>query len=441
MVCAMKKVVIVGGGPAGIASSVYLAKRGIKTVLIERSSRLGGRAASFFYPKMDEEVDYGQHVLMRCCTRTIDLLRLLGQDDAVSFQPTLRVAMRSENKAGMISSHKLPGALHLLPSLLSYAFLPFQGRISAVRAGLSLLLADPGDVPFGEWLRDHAQGERAIATLWDPISIATLNARVDEASARAARVVFKRGFFKPHGAEIGLFTRPLSKVFASAVQYLEAHRGRVLFETPVKRIILDKGRAIGVELDGGEVIESRAIISAVSSPDLAQILPPDVATDPFFSRLKGLSYAPIVNVHLWFDRQVMSEPFIIAVDSPVQAVFDASAAHRDQERHHIVISQSAATEWIDAPLEEIVDTSVSELQRLLAKARGARVIGSLVIKSRSATFVPAPGVDTLRPTSTTPIKGLFLSGDYTATGWPSTIEGAVRSGINAVDALLSSPLV
>ncbi len=436
----MKPVIIIGGGPAGIASAVHLAKRGVETVLIERSARLGGRAASFLYTKMDEEIDYGQHVLMRCCTHSIDLLRLLGQGDSVSFQKSLRVPMRSETKRDEITSRPLPGPLHLLPSLLTYRFLSFEERMNAVKAGLSLLLRDPGDVPFGEWLSGHGQRGREIATLWDPISVATLNAHAGDASARAARVVFKRGFFKRHGADIGLFTRPLSRVFSSAASYLEGNRGRVLLDAPVSRIIVERGRASGVELRTGEVIEGYAVISAVSSPDLASILPPDVARDRAFSCLKGLNYAPIVNVHLWFDRSIMDEPFIIAVDSRIQAVFDVSATHRDTKRHHIVISQSAATDWIDAPPGGILDTSLSALKKILPQAREARLIDSLVIRSRLATFIPSPGVDELRPDPTTAIEGLFLAGDYTATGWPSTIEGAVRSGINAVEALLSTPV-
>ena len=434
----MKPVVIIGGGPAGIAGAVHLAKRGVRTVLIERSARLGGRAASFLYAKMDEEIDYGQHVLMRCCTHSIDLLRLLGQGDSVSFQPSLRVSMRSETRTDEIASRPLPGALHLLPSLLTYRFLSFSERMNAVKAALSLLLRDPDDVSFDEWLRGQGQGKREIATLWEPISVATLNAHAGDASARAARVVFKRGFFKHHGADIGLFTRPLSHVFSSATSYLEGSGGTVLLEAPVSRIIVERGRASGVRLRTGEIIDAHAIISAVSSPDLVSILPPDVVRDKYFSCLKGLNYAPIVNVHLWFDRSIMDEPFIIAVDSRIQAVFDVSATRRDMKRHHIVISQSAATDWIDAQPGEIVDTSLSELKKILPQARKAELIDSLVIKSRSATFIPSPGTDELRPEPTAPISGLFLAGDYTATGWPATIEGAVRSGINAVEALLST---
>ncbi|HDL85030.1 MAG TPA: FAD-dependent oxidoreductase [Candidatus Acetothermia bacterium] len=429
----MNPVVIIGGGPAGIASAAHLAERGVETVLIERSKHLGGRAASFFYSQMDEEVDYGQHVLMRCCTRSLDLLRLLGQEDAVSFQPSLHVPMRSETKRGKITSNPLPGALHLLPSLLAYRFLSLPARINAVRAGLSLLLQDPGDVSFGKWLSVHGQKERVIATLWDPICVATLNARARDASARMARLVFQRGFFRRHGADIGLFTRPLSQIFASAIPYIESHQGRVHLETPVNRIIVDRGRAHGVELASGEIIEAHAIISAVPPHDLTPLLP----SQQFLASLDRIAYAPIVNVHLWFDRSIMDEPFIIAIDSRIQAVFDVSTAHRERDKHHIVISQSAATDWIDMPVASIVDISLSELRKLLPRGQRADLIDSLVIKSRFATFVPSPGAGALRPATTTPIVGLFLAGDYTTTGWPSTIEGAVRSGFSAAISLLA----
>jgi len=385
---------------------------------------------------MQEDVGYGEHVLMRCCTESIALLKLLKQENSVLFQPRLRVPMVDERKRGTIESSTLPGILHLLPSLLSYRFLSFRARMSAVRAGLSLLLKDPEDVSFAEWLTDHGQGETAIATLWDPVCIATLNAHAGDVSTRMAQVVFKRGFFRPHGADIGMFSRPLSKIFESAITFLEARQSRVLLDAAARRIIVNDGGVRGVEIADGKLIEADAVISAVSLPDLLQLLP-HARRDPFFEPLSEISFSPIVNIHLWFDRPVMDEPFIIGVNSPLQAVFDVSAAHGDTEKHHIVISQSAATPWVDMPIGSIVEEFLSPLRELLPHVREAKLIDSLVIKSRQATFIPSPGTDALRPASTTPIKGLFLAGDYTATGWPATIEGAVRSGINAADAMLA----
>jgi squalene-associated FAD-dependent desaturase len=431
----MNPVIIIGGGPAGIASASILAQGGVKTLLIERSKRLGGRAASFFYSRMQEDVDYGEHVLMRCCTESIALLKLLKQENSVSFQPRLRVPMVDERRRETIESSPLPGILHLLPSLLSYRFLPFRTRMRAMRAGLSLLLWDPEDVSFAEWLTDHGQG-KAIASLWDPVCIATLNAHTSDVSARMAQVVFKRGFFRPHGADVGMFSRPLSKIFESAIPFLGARQGRVLLGAAARRIIVDDGSVRAVEMADGKLIKADVVISAVSLPDLLQLLP-HARRDPFFEPLSEISFSPIVNIHLWFDRPVMDEPFIIGVDSPLQAVFDVSAAHGDTEKHHIVISQSSATPWVDMPIGSIVEEFLSALRKLLPRAREAKLIDSLVIKSRQATFIPSPGADALRPASTTPIKGMFLAGDYTATGWPATIEGAVRSGINAADAMLA----
>jgi uncharacterized protein with NAD-binding domain and iron-sulfur cluster len=203
-----------------------------------------------------------------------------------------------------------------------------------------------------------------------------------------------------------------------------------------RRIIVDDGSVRAVEIADGKLIKADVVISAVSLPDLLQFLP-HARRDPFFEPLFEISFSPIVNIHLWFDRPVMDEPFIIGIDSPLQAVFDISAAHGDTEKHHIVISQSAATPWVDMPIGSIVEEFLSALRKLLPHVREAKLIDSLVIKSRQATFIASPGTDALRPASTTPIKGLFLAGDYTATGWPATIEGAVRSGINAADAMLA----
>ncbi len=433
----MKPVVILGGGPAGVASAICLSQKGVKTILVERSAHLGGRAASFFFSRMREEVDYGQHVLMRCCKYSTWLLGLLGQQQAVSFQTRLRVVLSDERKKTSIKSLPLPGVLHILPSLLSYKFLTVSERMQVMRAGLWLLSRDTGQVSFGKWLSAHGQTTKAISLLWNPICVATLNAHVNDVSASMAQFVFQRSFFRPHGADIGLFTKPLSEIFASAIPFLETRRGEVLMASPARRIVINNGQAQGVEMSTGEVIKARAILCAVSHTDLGLLLPRSVLQDHYFSWLSQIQDSPIVDVHLWFDRQVMEELFVIGVNGLLQAAFDVSAIHGDRDKHHIIISQSASTVFIDMPLEVIVERTLSAMKKIFPLSRNAKLLDRLVIKNKQATFVPCPGLNALRPPNMAPISGLFLAGDYTATGWPSTIEGAIRSGINAANAVLA----
>ena len=430
----MKKTIVIGGGAAGIAAACRLAERGKKALLLERSPRLGGRAASFVHRRMAEEIDYGQHILMRCCRQTTDLLARLGVREAVSFQPHLRVPIVCGNDQTTLASRPLPGPLHLLPSMLGYRLLTFGERLEVARAATALLLRPPlGTRSFGEWLRDHHQGARSVERLWEPICVATLNAHADQVSVAAAAKVFKDGFFTPHGAELGLFTRPLSGIFAAAVPYLQARGGEVRFKARVSKILIEHERATGVLLSDGEQLEASGIIAAVPPFDLLALLPHEVAAAPPFAAAIRLRWSPIVNLHLWYDRPVMEEPFLIAVDSPVQAIFDVGRIRGRAEPTHLVLSQSAAQEWIGLPNEAIRDRLLAALGKTLPAVRTARLLDSLVIRHPHATFLPTPGSEMLRPGSATPISGLLLSGDYTATGWPSTLEGAVRSGTIAAE--------
>jgi len=192
-----------------------------------------------------------------------------------------------------------------------------------------------------------------------------------------------------------------------------------------------------VRLADGEVIEGDGVILAVSPNRVSSLVPADLRTDPSFAWLSRLRFSPIVNVHLWFDRAVMDEEFVIGVDSPVQAVFDVTRIQGGAGPRHIAISQSAASELMPLRDDEIVSRIVAALGALLPQVKRARLLDSLVVRHPHATFVPAPGTEALRPPSRTPISGLYLAGDYTSTGWPATIEGAVRSGRLAVQALLT----
>ncbi len=428
----MKPVVIIGGGAAGIAAACTLAERGKRILILERAPHLGGRAASFFHHRMRQEVDYGYHILMRCCTETIDFLRQLGMERSVSFQERLAIPIACGSKRSLLSSAHLPGPLHLVPSLMRYRPLSYRERIAVLRTGLFLFLHQlPEDKIFAEWLQNHGQGHRAIAQLWDPICIATLNERVESVSARAARMIFKKGFLKPHGADMGLFTVPLSHLFSRAISFLAERGGEVLLNAQVAQILIEKGAARGVKLVSGERIDSDCVIAAVPPYDLLPLLPRAVVEKGYFAGMKEIRFSPIVNLHLWFDCPVMEEPFWVVIDSPVQAIFEVSRIQGKEGPTHVVLSQSAAWEWIDLPVTTIRERLLSALSSLLPGVRRARLLDHLVIKSARATFIPAPESESLRPGVKTPIEGLLLAGDYTATTWPSTIEGAVRSGRNA----------
>jgi len=428
-------VIVIGGGFAGVAAACRLAGDGHRPLLLERAPRLGGRAASTRLDDLDETIDTGHHVSMRCCTATTGFLARIRASSLLRFQPTLSIPIASPDGRAVLRSSPLPGILHLAPSLLRYTVLPMPDRWRALRAGVAIALGGARtDMPFARWLRGYGQSDRAIDRLWDPICIATLNAHAADVAAPAARKVFRDGFLPPGGADMGLFTAPLARVFDFARGYVEERDGAVRVGAGAERLLVRDGRIRAVELATGETIDGEAVVCAVPPWDLSGLSSETPTLDPTIAAAERLRWAPIVDVHAWFDRPVLETEFAVAIDSPVQAVFDVSRIHNTSNRlggTHLVVSQSAADEWIDRPIPEVSDTLIGALGDLWPSVRKASCLRTLVVRHRRATFVPAPGVDGHRPRPFTPIRGLFLAGDWTATGWPSTIEGAIRSGIAA----------
>jgi uncharacterized protein with NAD-binding domain and iron-sulfur cluster len=315
-----------------------------------------------------------------------------------------------------------------------------RDRLRVLRAGAALLVPCRRDeASFREWLGRHGQSDATIARLWNPISTATLNAPVARVSGAAARQVFRDGFFVPGGANIGLFTRPLSEIFDQARAYLERHEAEIRTGAEVAQIVLSENIVRGVRLADGELIECDAVVAAVPPDALRGMLEGGGDLTRNVDRAALLEVSPIVDVHVWFDRPVMEEVFAIAVDAPIQTIFDLGRLHGSgRPSGHVVVSQSAAVDWMRQSSEEIGERVVEALRELLPSARGADCLRRRVIKHPRATFVPSPGSDALRPTSRTLVEGLFLAGDWTATGWPSTIEGAVRSGVLAAGGCTSA---
>jgi squalene-associated FAD-dependent desaturase len=426
----MARVVVIGGGFAGMAAACRLAGDGHSVVVLEAAARLGGRAASF--ERGGATIDYGHHVLIRACTAAAGFLERIGTSDAVSFQETLAIPILCDGERTVLRSWPLPGPTHLLPALLAYRPLSGRERLAAARAGLALWASRSlRDETFEQWLVRHGQTERILRRLWDPIAIAALNAHVDAVSLSAARHVFHEAFFVPHGADMGLFTVPLDNVFQAARRYLEARGGTVELGSPAEAVSVSGGSARGIRLVDGREIAGDAVIVAVPPDALAELASGVPEVGPVVSAAQRLSWSPIVNVHLTFDRKVLDDAFATGIDSPVQVIFAKPSTGDGQT---VILSQSAAVEWIDQADEKLVGRLSDALRELLPAARDAKLVDSLVLRHRRATFVPAPGSSELRPKSRTPIAGLYLAGDWTATGWPSTIESAVRSGIFAAAA-------
>jgi len=436
-----RRVAVIGGGLAGISAALRCADAGCQVTVFEARPQLGGLTHSFSRGEL--RVDNGQHVFLRCCTSYLALLDRLGVTDRVEMQPRLAIPILTPG-AGQpvwLRRNGLPAPLHLSQSLLGYRPLSLLERVRFALAAVALRRVDPtspatDEQNFGTWLRRHGQSTNAITSLWELVGVATLNSRADGASLSLAATVFQEGLLTDAtAADIGWSKVPLRQLHGDpALDCLTAAGAQVRTSTAVR--CLEPGDEWQVITDGDRTAADQVIL-AVPPPAAENLLPPgSVALPEGWSQRLGSS--PIVNVHVVLDRPVLDQPFIAGIDTPVQWVFDRTSHSGLTSGQYLAVSLSAADDYVDMPTAAMREKFLPELAALLPELRAAAVLDFFVTRERHATFRPAPGTAALRPAPTTATPGLFLAGAYTATGWPATMEGAVRSGEAAASALLQS---
>jgi hydroxysqualene dehydroxylase len=434
--------VVVGGGLAGITAALRLADAGRSVVLLEGRPRLGG--AAFSFKRGDLSIDNGQHVFLRCCDAYRWLLRRLDAEADVRLQPRLNIpVLRADGRRARLS--RLPGVpapAHLTGALARYTLLRPADRLRAVRGALALKRLDPTDPALdartlGDFLRQHGQHDAITHALWGIVAIATLNLDPDEASLALAAKVFRTGLLDhAEAADVGYAGVPLGSVHSEAARRaLDTAGVEVLLSNRVESVGPGAVRARG--RDATRTWTADAIVLAMP-PDEVLTAAPALSTGPV-ARAERLGAAPIVNVHVVYDRQVTDLPFAAAVNSPVQWFFDRTDTSGLLSGQYLAITVSAADAIIDEPSKSIQQRYVDELARLLPAARRASVVDAFVTRERRATFRQAAGTASLRPGPDTDLDGIWLAGSWTATGWPDTMESAVRSGIAAANAVLDVP--
>jgi squalene-associated FAD-dependent desaturase len=436
-----RRVAVVGGGLAGITAALRCVDAGCEVTLFEARPKLGGLTHSF--QRGELSVDNGQHVFLRCCTAYLALLDRLGVADQVALQSRLDIPVRSPRGVGArLRRNRLPAPLHLGGSILRYSPLSFGERLRFALAALALRRLDRADPAadqqtFGAWLALRGQSQHAVSALWDLVGIATLNAPAGEASLALAAMVFQVGMLTDcAAADIGWSLVPLQRLHGdAALECLVKSGAEVRTGAKVRTLTTAEG---GWQVAGHDgAVEVDQVVLAVSPAAAEQLLPPGALAMPDgWSARLGTS--PIVNVHVVYDRRVLDEPFLAGVDTPVQWVFDRTAQSGLATGQYVAVSLSAADGIVDTPTAEIRELIVPALAGLLPGAGRAEIRDFFVTRERQATFRPAPGTASLRPAARTALPGLFLAGAWTATGWPATMEGAVRSGDAAAIALLRS---
>jgi zeta-carotene desaturase len=462
-----------GGGLAGLSSAVALAESGLRVCLLEKRPHLGGRATSYALPD-GSQVDNCQHITLGCCTNLADFYRRAGAEGKIRQYDSLLFA-DGQGKRSRMSSSWLPAPFHLAPSFLRFSALGLKDKRGIAR--LLMKLARSGGQPGGalgvsmlDWLRLHGQTEMAISRFWATVLVSALNEELAATDAQYGVDVFWKSFMaNRRGFRLGVPSVPLAELYDGCRAAIEARGGSVHCRTGVKKILTPDGRFAGVMTESGEEIRADAGIAGMTHDVLLEILPADVLEgSAALQNLKQLRPSPITSTHFWFDRQVMSEPFVAVLDKTIQWVFNKSllsgtpnelgqplknsapwapgaltAGSTSEDsgfsgKQYLQVVISASYGLVRKSRQEIIDLCISEIGDVLPAARNARLIKATVIKEVAATFSPEPGVDQWRIGPESPINNLWLAGDWTRTGWPATMEGAVRSGYQAAEALLAT---
>jgi squalene-associated FAD-dependent desaturase len=442
-------VAIAGGGLAGLAAACALADSGFRVTLFERRPYLGGRASSYEHPGTGEVVDNCQHVLFRVCTNLIEFYRRIGVEDKIRWYEDMTF-IEPGGRTSVMHASPLPAPLHTAPSFLRFPFLNAKDKLAISRAIAALTLTSQPDTgrSFLDWCHRHAQTKNAIERFWKPILVSALSEDLDLISISYAAQVVRESMKTPEARHMGVPSIPLTDLYNRAGDYIRARDGEIRFRSSLETFSPEPSQ-VRIRMsersdssDGEEVFDY--LVLALSFDSLDRVLPQSPEAAPLREKLTHFESSPITGIHLWFDRQISDLDHAVLLDRTIQWMFHKSRllatrgapGKPELGGSYIELVVSASKSLIDKSRAEIVDLALKEVREFFPAARAANLVKSTVIKEVHATYSPRPGIDAYRPQQATPWPRVFLAGDWTATGWPATMEGAVRSGYLAAEALL-----
>ncbi len=444
--------IVIGGGLAGLAAGVALADAGCRVRLFEQRPYLGGRATSYVLPN-GEHVDNCQHVTLGCCTNLEDFYRRVGSAGKIKFFDRL-VFLDPQGMTGIMKADFLPAPVHMTGSFLFFAPLAYPDKLSIARALAAILIAGgrPKDAYAADpismlaWLQRHKQTSTAIERFWRVVLVSALNEELDRTDARFGIDVFWKAFLANRtGYRMGVPSVPLAELYEGCRIAIEKKGGEVILRSPVRSLRFENGALKAALFDGGREESGDSFILALPHDRTAELLSKEVRfANPSLAHLEKFKVSPITGVHFWFDREVTHEPFITLLDTQTQWIFNKTALYGKEDPaapdkgQYLQLVISASYALVRKSREEIIELCLKEVRQAMPAAREAQLLKATVIKEAAATFSPEPGVDQWRPSQETKTPGLFLAGDWTATGWPATMEGAVRSGYLAAESVLRS---
>lgn len=434
-------VTVIGGGVAGIAAACALSDTGYSVRLLERRPYLGGRASSYEHPGTGEVIDNCQHILLGCCTNLIDLYRRLGVLGDIYWSDTITF-VEPGGRRSTLASNALPAPLHTASSFLGAKCFSVADKLTITRGILGFLREPPADseANFAQWLVWHSQTPRAIQRFWHPVLASALNEDPENISVRYAAKVFREAFlFSAEGGRMGIPRIPLSELYNRAIRYVEERGGEVHLRAGAEGI---DQRGDGWDVRSDErILASDKVVMAVSFEALEKLLPfmpRNTESEELERRLAQFEHSPITSVHLWFDREITNLTHAALLDTTIQWLYNKSKVRGTggtEQGCYVELVVSASKTLVSMQRQEIIDLAMRELTLFFPAVKEAKLLKAAVTKEVRATYSIRPMLDTIRPAARSPWAGIYLAGDWTATGWPSTMESGVRSGYLAAEAI------
>ena len=440
----IRSVIVVGGGLAGLSAACALADAGYQVRLLEKRRYLGGRASSYEHPGTGEVIDNCQHVLLGNCVNLINLYQRLGVSDAIRWFDRLTF-VEPGGRRSILEPSFLPAPFHSMPAFLRASAFSFADKL-AIGRGMSAFIAgipQDSDENFAHWLARHGQTVGAINRFWKPVLISALNEDPDHMSVHyAGQVIRKSLLLSPGAGRMGVPTIPLSDLYSRALDYIGSRGGHVDLSAAPESFEWSEETQQWTVTARGQSFTSDAMVLALAFEGLSKLLPSmpqNPEAEQLAVNLRHFGHSPITGIHLWFDREITDLEHAILLDATIQWLFHKSRLQpekrRDAPGSYVELVVSASKSLVEMQRQEIIDLALRELAEFFPLVVQAKLVKAAVVKEVRATYSIRPQLDLLRPTALSPWPRVFLAGDWIATGWPATMEGAVRSGYLAAEAI------